>query len=57
MARRRSRGMLGGLLSGRMMWYALYAVGGYFAYTYITQMQQVQNLQQDTRVPPVALLP
>ena len=50
---RRSRS----IFSGKMMWYAIYGVAGYFAYMYITQMSQVRNLQQDTRVPPVALLP
>lgn len=52
MARRRKSG-IAGLLSGKMMWYAIYGVAGYFAYQYIGQLRQVSSQTQPSMAPQI----
>jgi len=46
-----------GFLSGNMMWYIMYGIAGYFAYNWYMGSQSPMNIQQDTSIPPAALLP
>ena len=56
MARRvKSKGMLGGLVSKKMMWYGIYGVAGYYIYQWYMGNQQHQ--QMITAVPPVIINP
>ena len=55
MARRvKSKGILGGLVSKKMMWYGIYGIVGYYAYQWYMGNQQQQMI---TEVPPVIINP